>query len=218
MLATIATRPPTGEAWLYEVKWDGVRALCFIDENHLRIFSRTQKRCEQQYPELSVLPRQVKASQAILDGEIAVLDDEGRSSFSLIQPRISVADANAIAHLSRSTPVHLFLFDLLYLDGYDLRGAPLDERKRLLAEIVTPSERVHVSDFFTVDGNAMLEARPRQRTGRNRRQSAREQIRRPPQPRLAEGQDQHHGRLRHRRVHARRARLLQFAGPGTLRR
>jgi bifunctional non-homologous end joining protein LigD len=162
MLATIATKPPAGDAWLYEVKWDGVRALCFIDldqaDSQLRIFSRTQKRCEQQYPELSVLPRQVKASQAILDGEIAVLDDQGRSSFSLIQPRISVADANAIAHLSRSTPVHLFLFDLLYLDGYDLRGATLDERKRLLAEIVTASERVHVSDYFTVDGSAMLEA------------------------------------------------------------
>jgi bifunctional non-homologous end joining protein LigD len=162
MLATIATKPPSGDAWLYEVKWDGVRALCFIDldqaDSQLRIFSRTQKRCEQQYPELSVLPRQVKASQAILDGEIAVLDDQGRSSFSLIQPRISVADANAIAHLSRSTPVHLFLFDLLYLDGYDLRGATLDERKRLLAEIVTPSERIHVSDYFTVDGKAMLEA------------------------------------------------------------
>ncbi|HTC35280.1 MAG TPA: DNA ligase D [Bryobacteraceae bacterium] len=162
MLATIAERPPTGDAWLYEVKWDGVRALCFIGgdqgANELRIFSRTQKRCEQQYPELSVLPRHVKASQAILDGEIAVLDEQGRSSFNLIQPRISVADANAIAHLSRSTPVHLFLFDLLYLDGYDLRGAPLEERKRLLAEIVAPSERIHVSDYFTVDGNAMLEA------------------------------------------------------------
>ena len=162
MLATIATQPPTGDAWLYEVKWDGVRALCFIsrvhDENELCIFSRTQKRCEQQYPELSVLPRQVKAQQAILDGEIAVLDDQGRSSFNLIQPRISVTDANAIAHLSRSAPVHLFLFDLLYLDGYDLGGTPLDERKRLLAEIVTPSERIHVSDTFTVDGRAMLEA------------------------------------------------------------
>jgi bifunctional non-homologous end joining protein LigD len=158
MLATLATHPPLGDAWLYEVKWDGVRALCFIENNQLSIFSRTQKRSEQQYPELSVLPRQVQASQAVLDGEIAVLDEQGRSSFNLIQPRISVADANAIAHLSRSTPVHLFLFDLLYLDGYDLRGVPLEGRKRLLAEVVTPSERIHVSDFFTVDGNAMLEA------------------------------------------------------------
>ncbi len=105
-----------------------------------------------------MLPRHVKASQAILDGEIAVLDEKGRSSFSLIQPRISVADPNSVAHLSRSTPVNVFLFDLLYLDGYDLRGVPLEERKRLLSEIVTPSERIHVSDFFTVDGDAMLEA------------------------------------------------------------
>jgi bifunctional non-homologous end joining protein LigD len=158
MLATLATRPPTGKAWLYEVKWDGVRALCLIEDGQLRILSRSGKRCEQQYPELSVLPRHVQASQAILDGEIAVLDDKGRSSFSLIQPRISVADANAVAHLSRSSPVNLFVFDLLYLDGYDLRGVPLEERKRLLSEIVTPSGRIHVSDFFTVDGAAMLEA------------------------------------------------------------
>ncbi|HTW66930.1 MAG TPA: DNA ligase D [Bryobacteraceae bacterium] len=158
MLATLATHPPSGDSWLYEVKWDGVRALCFIDNSQLYILSRTLKRCDQQYPELSVLPRQVNASQAILDGEIAVLDDEGRSSFNLIQPRISVADPNAIAHLSRSTPVHLFLFDLLYLDGYDLRSLPLEERKRLLAEVVTPSERIRVSDTFTVDGAAMLAA------------------------------------------------------------
>ena len=158
MLATLATRPPSGDSWLYEVKWDGVRALCFIDNAQLCILSRSGKRCEQQYPELSVLPRPVKAAQAILDGEIAVLDEKGRSSFNLIQPRISVSDANAVAHLSRSTPVNLFLFDLLYLDGYDLRGVPLEERKRLLSEIVTPSDRIHVSDFFTVDGDAMLEA------------------------------------------------------------
>ena len=158
MLATLATHPPSGDSWIYEVKWDGVRALCFIADGELRISSRSGKRCEQQYPELSVLPRHVKGSQAILDGEIAVLDDKGRSSFNLIQPRISVTDANSVAHLARSSPTSLFLFDLLYLDGYDLRGVPLEERKRLLSEIVTPSERIHVSDFFTVDGNAMLEA------------------------------------------------------------
>ena len=180
-------------------------------------FREPRKRCDQQYPELSVLPRQVKATQAILDGEIAVLDDKGRSSFSLIQPRISVSDANTIAHLARSTPVNLFLFDLLYLDGYDLRGATLEERKRLLAEIVTPSERIHVSDYFTVDGAAMLEAARAHGLEGIVAKGASEQIRRPPQPRLAEGEDQHHGRIRHRRLHAWRARLLQLAGAGTLR-
>ena len=158
MLATIASKPPAGDQWLYEVKWDGVRALCFVENNELCIYTRNQKRCEKQYPELSVLPRFLKASTAVLDGEIAVVDESGRSSFSLIQPRISVADPNSIAHLARSTPVTLFLFDLVYLDGYDLRGVALEERKRLLSEIVTPTERIRLSDHFTISGDAMLEA------------------------------------------------------------
>ena len=158
MLATIANKPPAGDQWLYEVKWDGVRALCFVENNELCIYTRNQKRCEKQYPELSVLPRFLKAATAVLDGEIAVVDANGRSSFSLIQPRISVGDPNTIAHLARSTPVTLFLFDLLYLDGYDLRSLPIEERKRLLAEIVTPTERIRLSDHFTIGGEAMLEA------------------------------------------------------------
>ena len=159
MLATLTTRPPSGENWLYEVKWDGVRALCFVQDNELRqILSRTQKHCEQQYPELSVLPQFLEASSAILDGEIAVLDENGRSSFSLIQPRISVSDPNSIAHLARSTPVTLFLFDLLYLDGYDLRGVPLEERKRLLKEILNVTDHIRLSDDFAANGDAMLEA------------------------------------------------------------
>ena len=158
MLAALAEHPPSGKDWLYEIKWDGVRALCFIENNQLCIYSRNQKRCDQQYPELSVLPRFVKASSAILDGEIAVLDENGRARFSLIQPRIGVGDPNSVAHLARSTPVTLFLFDVLYLDGYDLRGVPLEERQRVLTEIVTPTERVRVSDHFAADGAAMLEA------------------------------------------------------------
>ena len=158
MLAVLAEHPPSGPEWLYEVKWDGVRALCFIENNQLGIYSRNQKRCDQQYPELSVLPRFLKAGSAILDGEIAVLDENGRARFSLIQPRIGVGDPNSVAHLARSTPATLFLFDLLYLDGYDLRGVPLEERKRLLAEILTPTDRIRFSDHFAANGAAMLEA------------------------------------------------------------
>ncbi|HYL38460.1 MAG TPA: DNA ligase D [Bryobacteraceae bacterium] len=158
MLATLETHPPKGDDWLYEVKWDGVRAICFVEANQLRIFSRNQKRCDQQYPELSVLPHYLKASSAILDGEIAVLDEQGRARFSLIQPRISVSDPNSIAHLARSTPVTLFLFDLLYLDGYDLRGVALEERKRLLSEVLTPTDQIRFSGHFAATGDAMLEA------------------------------------------------------------
>jgi bifunctional non-homologous end joining protein LigD len=158
MLAALSDHPPSGSDWLYEIKWDGVRGICFVEDGQLRIYSRNQKRCDQQYPELTVLPRFLKATSAILDGEMAVLDADGRARFNLIQPRIGVGDPNSVAHLARSTPVTLFLFDLLYLDGYDLRGVPLEERKRLLAEIVTPTDRIRISDYFAAKGAEMLES------------------------------------------------------------
>lgn len=158
MMATLAGKPPEGDDWLYEIKWDGVRAICYIENGQVQIYSRTGNRCTQQYPELSVLPNYISAASAILDGEIAVVDDKGRPSFNLIQPRISVSDPNSIAHLSRSNPVNLFLFDVMYLDGYDLRAVPLADRKRVLEEILAPADRIRISNYFATNGGAMLEA------------------------------------------------------------
>lgn len=158
MTAMLATKPPAAGDWFYEIKWDGVRAISFVENGKARMISRRGNAIDRQYPELSVLPHYLNARTAILDGEIAVLDANGRSSFGLIQPRISVADPNTIAHLVRSTPVHLFLFDLLYLDGYDLRGVALAERKRLLQAIVKPHGHIHFSDHFQTGGAEMLEA------------------------------------------------------------
>lgn len=158
MMATLAEHPPRGDDWLFEIKWDGVRALCFVENGELRILSRTGHRSERQYPELSVLPHYVEAEQAILDGEIAVLDERGVSSFALIQPRIMNQDPNSVAHMARKTPVHLFLFDLLWLNGEDWRGRPLSERREKLTQIVKPHPLIKVSDAFTGSGSEILEA------------------------------------------------------------
>jgi len=158
MSSQLADAPPKGDEWLFEVKWDGIRAICFIDDHKVRMTSRNGNSCERQYPELSVIGHRIAARQAILDGEIAVLDSNGVSSFALIQSRIAVADPNAIAHLARRTPVTLFVFDLLYLDGYDLRGVPLLERKRVLASILTPSPVLRYSEHFINNGDEMLAA------------------------------------------------------------
>jgi len=157
MKATLATRPPVGPDWLFEVKWDGVRALCFIEGETLHIMSRNGNPCERQYPELSVVPHYVAAGQAILDGEIVVLDEKGVSRFELIQPRIANNDPAAVARLAHSRPVVLYVFDLLYLDGYDLRGVDFRDRKRVLDAIVSPSERVRISENFT-GGEELLAA------------------------------------------------------------
>lgn len=158
MKSFLARNPPKGDDWLFEVKWDGVRAICFVDDKSVRMTSRTGHSCERQYPELSVIGHQIAAKQAVLDGEIAVLDKNGVSSFGLIQPRIAVADPNTIAHLARRVPVTLFVFDLLYLDGYDLRNVPLIERKRALQSILQPSSVMRYSEHFINQGEEMLHA------------------------------------------------------------
>ena len=158
MHAALAEQPPRGEDWLFEVKWDGVRAIAFIDREQVQLVSRSGNSCEKQYPELSVIHHYLAAEQAILDTEIAVLDDKGISRFELIQPRIHQTDPNAIAHLTRSRPVTMFAFDLLYLDGYDLRQVNLIERKRLLEEVLTPSPVLRISEYFPDAGEQLLAA------------------------------------------------------------
>ena len=150
--------PPSGKDWLYEIKWDGVRALCFLDNNSLRLVARSGNDITRQYPELSVLPHHLKAHSAIVDGEIAALDDKGRPNFERLQARMHLTDAAAIARLSRNAPVTLFLFDLLYLDGYDLRTAALADRKKLLADILTSGGPIRYSEHFQADGHDVLEA------------------------------------------------------------
>jgi bifunctional non-homologous end joining protein LigD len=150
--------PPASGDWIYEIKWDGVRAICFIDNGSLRMVSRNANAMEKQYPELAILPHQARARQAILDGEIAALDAHGRPSFELLQSRINVADASSIARLSRNTPVVFIAFDLLYLDGEDLRQRPLIERKKLLKDVLKPNELVRYSEHFTGNGAEILEA------------------------------------------------------------
>jgi len=159
MTAALAERPPLGDDWLLEVKWDGVRAIAFIDNEELRLVSRNGIRSERQYPELAIVPHRIAARQAVLDGEIAALDEKGVARFHLIQPRIGNADESAVARMAHAAPVVYFVFDLLYLDGYDLRGVALADRRALLEKIATPGGVLRISEAFPADaGEALLEA------------------------------------------------------------
>ncbi|MBV8895849.1 MAG: DNA ligase D [Acidobacteriaceae bacterium] len=157
MAATAVTKPPAGSQWLYEVKWDGVRALCQLHKGKLEIHSRRGNRCDAQYPELADLPSQVNAKTAWLDGEICVLDENGRARFELIQPRIA-ANSSGVPRLAETTPAVLFLFDVLYADGYDLRGVALEDRKRLLTTLVTPNQHIRISEAYETGGEEMFRA------------------------------------------------------------
>jgi bifunctional non-homologous end joining protein LigD len=162
MLAQIGRGdPPSDQNWVYEVKWDGVRAICYIQDGQVRMISRNGNVIDRQYPELSILPHQIKAQTAIIDGEIAALNERGVPSFELLQRRINVADESSVATLARHHPVVFYAFDLLYLDGRDLRGEKLLERKRLLKEVLKPTDVIRYSEHFT-DGAALFEAAKQQ--------------------------------------------------------
>ncbi len=215
MSATLADKPPRGEQWLFEVKWDGVRAIAFIESEEVRLQSRSGLRCERQYPELAVIQHQVAASQAILDGEIAVLDPKGVSQFHLIQPRIANSDPNTIAHLVRSTPVVYFAFDLLYLDGYDLRGVPLAKRRELLEAVVKPGGPA--AHFRKLPRRRGRDAggRAGSRPGRHSGQKRRQHVRIAPQPRVAEDQAGERAGIRDRRIHRAAGRPQPFRRSGS---
>jgi bifunctional non-homologous end joining protein LigD len=157
MLAILSTTLPEGPDWVYEPKWDGVRSLCTLKDGKVSLLSRTARAMDSQYPELAELPRFTTASTAIFDGEIVALDDKGRPNFPLLQSRIGTKPAESLKQ-SRLRPVTLFVFDLLYLNGYDLRGAALLDRKALLKSALLPSSLVRFSEHFTGNGQQLLHA------------------------------------------------------------
>ena len=219
MKATLADKPPRGDDWLFEVKWDGVRAIAFVEHEDVRLQSRSGHRCERQYPELAVIHHHIAAESAILDGEIAVLDEKGVSQFHLIQPRIANTDPNSVAHLVRSTPVVYFVFDLLYLDGYDLRQVDLGKRRELLEALVTPGPVVRRIRGVPRSRHGDARRRAPNRARRDHREACVELLRIAAQPGMAQNQDRQPAGVRHRRLHrtAGRSRLLRRAGARALR-
>ena len=156
MMANSSAYVPKGSDWIFEVKWDGVRALCFIDDKKLNVIARSGLAMLGNYPEFHTVAASLDAKQVIIDGEVVAFDAQGRPSFAEIQPRIAANTQNVNARM-KTNPVTYFAFDLLYLDGYDLRSVPLLERKRLLARLVKPGGFLRVSDHFT-DGAQLLAA------------------------------------------------------------
>jgi bifunctional non-homologous end joining protein LigD len=154
MLATLAGRPFSDPKWLFEIKWDGVRAVAWIDDGSLTLRSRNAIDMTGRYPELAGLPGELAARQAILDGEIVALDERGHSNFELLQERmhVRVPSENLISQI----PVIYYAFDLLYCDGYDLREAPLLERKQLLQKLLWTSARLRFSDHQLEHGKELF--------------------------------------------------------------
>jgi len=158
MLAVLGTAIPSGTDWLYEVKWDGYRALCYLADGKVRMLSRRGIKLDKQFaPIATALPQAVKADTAIIDGEVAAMDDNGIPSFQRLQNLTGFGTKPALKGVAPPL-LNFFAFDLLYLNGYDLRKAALIDRRNLLQSILLPSDVIRYSDHFAGKGKELLEA------------------------------------------------------------
>lgn len=154
-LATLAENPSSDPGWIFEIKWDGIRTIARVDTGTVRLWSRTKREITTEFPELSAISAAVNAKQALLDGEVVVLDKTGRSDFQRLQSRMGVRSPSA--KLISSAPVVYYVFDIPYCDGYDLRQVPLIERKEFLRGIIGASAVMRYSDHQVGEGEKLFE-------------------------------------------------------------
>lgn len=122
-LATLVKEPPSGDEWLHELKFDGYRMLCRVDRGRVSVWSRNGKDWTEKFQNVVEAVKSLKATSAMLDGEIVIVDAQGRSSFQKLQRAMGKATTTGFAYE---------VFDLIYLDGYSLTQTPLKHRKELL--------------------------------------------------------------------------------------
>ncbi len=158
MLAVAAELPPEASAYGYEMKWDGVRAVVYVDGGRPRVLGRNDRDATASYPELARLAESLGSRQVVLDGEVVALDEAGRPSFGLLQQRMHVTKAAQVRRLAADVPVIYFAFDVLHLDGRSTLALPYAERRGLLESLGLDGPSWQTPPSFRDDGAAVLAA------------------------------------------------------------
>ena len=149
-LATLVDKPPPGEQWFHELKLDGYRLLCHVDRGEIRFWTRNQKDWTAKFSSLGKAVKTLKLKSAILDGEVVALDSQGRASFQKLQQHL---------HKKAGAGLMFHIFDLIYFDGFDLTRCSLNDRKRVLADLLEglpESSPLRYSDHIEGNGAQFL--------------------------------------------------------------
>jgi bifunctional non-homologous end joining protein LigD len=144
MLPTLVQKPFSSQQWLFEPKWDGWRAICFFRDGEAQFISRRRNSLNERFPQLRQAGRVIKATTAVLDGEIVALDENGLPRFNALR--------------NRTTSIVFYAFDLLYLDGFDLTRCPLIKRKAFLKKILPKDNtgRIRFTDHISGNGEQLF--------------------------------------------------------------
>jgi bifunctional non-homologous end joining protein LigD len=163
MLASPLERPFSSPAWLYEIKYDGVRVLAALDGERVELYGRAGQLFTARYPEVVTALRALPLRDFVLDGEVVALDEDGRPSFQRLQNRMHLTRPPDVERARAAYPVSAIFFDALALDGRDLRGLPLAERKACLALTLPARGVIRYGDHVAERGEDFYEAAAAQR-------------------------------------------------------
>ena len=158
MFAETLAVPFSRDGWVFELKYDGVRAIAQLRDGAVRLRARSGRDETRRYPELTELAHALDAKEAIVDGEIVALDADGLPSFELLQRRINVDDRRNVERLRAEVPAFYMVFDVLAVDGHDVRDLPLRERKRILRALLRDGDFVRYANHVERDGEAFFAA------------------------------------------------------------
>ncbi|TGP49674.1 ATP-dependent DNA ligase [bacterium M00.F.Ca.ET.230.01.1.1] len=146
LLPTLVDKPPEGDGWIHEVKFDGYRSQIIRDDDGVRIFTRRGIDWTAKYRDLVKAAGELNAESAIIDGEIVVLDEAGHSDFGELRRAIT----------ARQHDLYFVAFDLLHLNGHDLRDMPLIDRRDILEALVPPRQRIQFSQVLPGDAKSIF--------------------------------------------------------------
>jgi DNA ligase D-like protein (predicted ligase)/DNA ligase D-like protein (predicted polymerase)/DNA ligase D-like protein (predicted 3'-phosphoesterase) len=157
MLASSAEQPPASADYLYEVKWDGIRALIALDDGQITIRTRNNVNITQRFPELLIPEQAFRASTALFDAEIVCLDERGKPVFKHVIHRMQQTSEGAIERARAKYPAVCYVFDCLYLDGRPIISEPLLRRRAWMADALKRDTPYRVSEVVE-DGQALFDA------------------------------------------------------------
>lgn len=157
MLSGSASKTPVGDQYVYEMKWDGIRALISLEDGQVKIRSRNQNDITTKFPELLQADKAFRATCGLFDAEIVCLDKTGKPDFKKVIHRLMSSGETTIQNLSKSSPVYCYIFDCLYLDGRSLINEPLIKRKEWLKDAIKSDTPYRISEMVE-DGVGLFEA------------------------------------------------------------
>ncbi len=156
MLAATTSLPATFDGWLIEPKWDGVRAVVYVEGGRVRVMSRNDRDVTASYPELRLLGEALGSTACVLDGEIVAFGPEGRPSFGALQQRMHVSSGAQARRLAEQVPATLLLFDVLHLAGHSLVSLPWRERRGVLESLELGGPSWQTPPYFPGNGASAL--------------------------------------------------------------